>query len=65
MRNILKLQSGTQSGTPNWYQKMVNFGHFCWGRKNWLVFCAYVFDTKFCIFFKNLEDWEFWKIKEK
>ena len=55
MRNILKPQSGTQSGTPNLSQKLLIFDGFLWGRKFCGIFCAFNFDAKIPFFHKKMK----------
>lgn len=55
MRDILKPQSGTQSGTPKSSLKMVNFDDFWRGHQISSFFCACRFNTKFENFLKKTE----------
>jgi len=65
MRNILKLYSGTHSGTPNSNYEMVNFGSFCCGRKKSTFFVPIILIQKlveFCQILQNLIFWKLWLI---
>jgi len=57
MRNILKLYSGTQSGTPNPLPKSMNFDGFWCGRKNIEFFVPKLYIKNLV---KNLQIFETW-----